>query len=81
MAREPLAFQELLDAELRFRTLPAEAQKYFFEHRETMPDSEFWEFYEWLTAKQEPARPDPYAWDLEELDGIDDVRGLVHRRE
>ena len=64
---EPLAFQGLLDLELRFRSLPQVAQGDYIARRETMSDDEFWEFYEWLTSRLEQAAPDPYAWDVEEL--------------
>jgi hypothetical protein len=64
---EPLAFQALLDLERRFRGLPKVAQDDFIARRETMSDEEFWEFYEWLTSRWEPAIPDPYAWEIDEL--------------
>jgi hypothetical protein len=64
---EPLAFQALLDLELRFRGLPKVAQDDFIARRETMSDDEFWEFYEWLTSRQEQAVLDPYAWEIDEL--------------
>ena len=66
---EPLAFQVLVDAMERLATLPPAAQAYW-ERRADLSEDEFWEFYEWLTAKQERAEPDPYGWELEELDGI-----------
>ena len=64
---EPLFFQALLDLERRFRGLPKVAQDDFIARRETMSDDEFWEFYEWLTSRLEPATPDPYAWEIDEL--------------
>jgi hypothetical protein len=50
--------------------LPKVAQDDFIARRETMSDDEFWEFYEWLTSRQEQATPDPYAWEIDELGEI-----------
>jgi hypothetical protein len=70
MGGEPLAFQKLLDFETEFRKLPPVAKAYYIEHVDTMPDDEFWEFYEWLTTPKQQAIPDPYGWDPDELEGI-----------
>lgn len=67
---DPLAFQALADFDSRLRGLPREAQEYFEKNRESMSDEEFWEFFEWMTTKLPQATPDPYAWDVEELDEL-----------
>jgi hypothetical protein len=79
--KTPIAFQEIVDAMARLATLPPAAQEYW-NRRGELSEDEFWEFYDWLTERWQPAEPDPFGWDDDEIEeaigGVRPVDGGEH---